>query len=109
MTEMEDYDYDWVENSGDRITHVSHPDDIQGQIIHDVLAETQVQNAKWGETNHDDFTWLAIIGEEFGEAARAVLHGQFDHGEGNLQEELVQIAAVAVQWLVAIKRRQEES
>ncbi len=38
---------------------------------------------------------VAVLGEECGEVARAVL----DHDDNNLQTELVQVAAVAVAWL----------
>lgn len=50
------------------------------------------QDKKWGEQNHRDSTWLAILSEEVGEAAKAILEGK------NLDEEVVQIAAVAVAW-----------
>jgi hypothetical protein len=32
-----------------------------------IRAERERQNATWGEQNHDAYTWLAILGEEFGE------------------------------------------
>lgn len=38
---------------------------------------------------------LAVLGEEFGEVARALCR---DEGVERLQEELVQVAAVAVAW-----------
>ena len=41
---------------------------------------------------------VAVLGEECGEVARAVL----DHDDSNLRTELVQVAAVAVAWLEGI-------
>ena len=38
-----------------------------------VLAEQQRQDDKWGVQNHDDLTWLAILTEEVGETAQAIL------------------------------------
>lgn len=45
---------------------------------------------------------LAVLGEEFGEVARALLEGK---GDGELRGELVQVAAVAVAWVEAIDAR----
>lgn len=64
-----------------------------------VLEERTRQDEKWGEQNHDPFTYLAILSEEVGETAQAALqtkfggkHGGLDH----LREEAVQTAAVAL-------------
>lgn len=72
----------------------------------EVAAECDRQDAKWGEQNHLDPTWAAILGEEFGEACQALLHDEFGgRAAGTLRAELIQIAAVAVQWVEAIDRR----
>jgi hypothetical protein len=42
---------------------------------------------------------LAVLGEEFGEVARALL----DKKPAQLRKELVQVAAVAVAWLESIE------
>jgi NTP pyrophosphatase (non-canonical NTP hydrolase) len=72
-----------------------------------VIAERERQNEKWGVQTHDDGVWAAILGEEFGEVCQAALHDQFggDHA-GTLREELTHVAAVAVQWLEALDRRE---
>ena len=67
-----------------------------------IMSERLAQNAKWGEQNHDDYTWLAILTEEVGEAAQAMLQEQ---GVERVREELVQSAAVIVAWLEAMDRR----
>ncbi len=38
-----------------------------------VLDERNRQDQLWGEQNHDPFTYLAILGEEVGEANKAAL------------------------------------
>lgn len=76
----------------------------------DVSQERTKQNVKWGEQNHDDLMWTAILGEEVGESCQEVLTQiwgkQNGGGHGNLREELVQVAAVAVAWIEAIDRRE---
>lgn len=42
------------------------------KIIDDVLAERKRQDEKWGEQNHGAYTWMSIIGEEYGEMCKAV-------------------------------------
>lgn len=78
--------------------------------IPDILTERERQNAKWGVQNHDAPVWLAILTEEVGEAAQALLHDQFGgvHA-GTLRDELVQVAAVAVQWIECIDRQDADA
>lgn len=70
------------------------------------------QEAKFGIQNHDDFKWLAILGEEFGEVSRAVCE-QLQNNyttialEENLEIELIQVAAVCISWVNCIRRRTE--
>jgi NTP pyrophosphatase (non-canonical NTP hydrolase) len=70
------------------------------QIISEIFRERVRQDAKWGEQNHDDLVWLAILTKEVGELAQAILKGQ---GE-NVHRELVQTAAVCVNWLEMFRR-----
>lgn len=67
------------------------------EAILSVLDERANQDNKWGEQNHDPFTYLTILVEEVGEFAQCALHTQFggDKAEG-LREEAVQVAAVAL-------------
>lgn len=49
----------------------------------------------------NDFQCLAVLGEEFGEVARAVcesIEGNIEN-RADLREELIQVAAVAVAWV----------
>jgi NTP pyrophosphatase (non-canonical NTP hydrolase) len=69
-----------------------------------ILEERKRQNEKWGKQEHNPFVWFAILSEEVGELAEACLHDSFGgHAAGTLRAELVQVAAVAVQWLEAIE------
>lgn len=73
-------------------------------VFREIASERARQNELWGEQNHDDFVWGAILGEEIGEAHRAALEDRFGDG-GNLREELVQAAAVIAAWIECIDRR----
>lgn len=73
-------------------------------VLMEIASERARQDARWGEQNHDDFVWGAILGEEIGEAYRAILEDRFGDG-GNLREELVQAAAVIAAWIECIDRR----
>ncbi len=70
-------------------------------IYNDIDAERDRQEVKWGPQLHSWPIWAAILGEESGEVAEACLqaHWQYDGGLEHLREELVQVAAVAVQML----------
>ena len=68
-----------------------------------VIAERHSQWRKWGDQAHlSDDTWALIEAEEFGEACKAILKDN----PGNMREEVVQVAAVAVAWLEAIDSRE---
>ena len=71
-----------------------------------IRMERQRQNDKWGEQNHDDYRWLAILTEEVGELAEAILHDEFGgDAAGHTHTELIHTAAVAVQWLECMIRK----
>ncbi len=74
-----------------------------------IKMERVKQNVKWGEQNHDDFKWLSILAEEFGEVSKAVCEQmQKNHHplalRENLEIELIQVAAVCVQWIECLRR-----
>lgn len=94
------------------------------KILDEAEAELERQNEVWGEQNHPDgtgepgdrlfadmarrdadtahengaLTWRHILTEEFFEAVA-------EEDGDNLREELIQVAAVALQWVSAIDRR----
>lgn len=74
-----------------------------GSAMASVIAERKKQDEKWGEQDHDPFTYLTILGEEFGETCQAALHLRFNENPDvackladHLREEAVQTAAVAL-------------
>ena len=82
----------------------------------DVVVERTRQEAKWGEQNHDDLAWLAILMEEVGEAAECVCKNSVgpitiekpELHPATLESEVIQVAAVAVAWVEAMRRRPGE-
>lgn len=81
----------------------------KGYINHELL----LQDGKWGAQRHSPSDWLAILVEEVGELAQAVLKETFpldeeDHGDHSIEHELIQVAAVAIQWLQTRKDEMEQ-
>jgi NTP pyrophosphatase (non-canonical NTP hydrolase) len=77
------------------------------QAFSSISQERRRQDEKWGEQNHPDPVWLAILTEEVGEAAQEVLTKEFGDaakGHGSLREELVHVAAVAAAWIECLDR-----
>jgi len=70
------------------------------EINNDVLFERIRQNKLWGIQRHHIGTWLAILGEEFGEVCQAAqshlkLVSAKESDANNLYEECIHLAAVA--------------
>lgn len=84
------------------------------QALIDVLNERERQDKKWGVQDHPLEWWYAILGEENGELAEALLETHFDNGPSarvkggtaNIRKEAVQVAAVALAMIEAIDRAQ---
>ena len=69
--------------------------------IHDAIFNEELhQEEKWGEQNHNNYKWLAILIEEIGEISKAMLEN--DHS--NIEKEIIQSAAVCVTWLDCLGR-----
>ena len=74
---------------------------LESMALSDVLEEKKAQEVRWGKQNHEPPIWLMILGEEVGEANKAVLESS---GNGAIQcngfikyrDEMVQVAAVAL-------------
>lgn len=50
-----------------------------------------------GEQNNDPFTFLTVLGEEYGELCKAALHNRFGGPDAkNMMAEAIQVAAVAL-------------
>jgi len=61
-------------------------------VLAEIVTERARQDDKWGEQHHTDFVWHAILAEEVGEVAEAILEGR----QADVRRELIQVAAVAV-------------
>ena len=76
---------------------------VAGKRMRSVLLELEKERAfqdrKWGEKNHQDLFWNAILGEEVGEVSRSII----ENGKVS-EKELVQVAAVAVAWIECCRR-----
>lgn len=80
-------------------------DEVQWRVLQDIVEERARQDAKWGQQNHEAPVWSSILGEEVGEACQALLHDLYGgQAAGTLRKELVQVAAVAVQWIECLDR-----
>jgi len=74
-------------------------------VLADVRKERRSQESKWGRQSHNVFVWLAILGEEIGEASEAALEHRLNRADGeNVRDELIQVAAVAVAMVEALDR-----
>ncbi len=58
--------------------------------------ERERQDSKFGVQNHGDLYWLAILQEEVGEAAQAVIQ---ERTYEEVEKEMLHVAAVAVSWV----------
>ena len=82
-----------IEESSDRFANIASK----------LIAEQTNQILIWGkkEQEESDGTWMIVLMEEVGEAARSILEGSPHH----LRQELIQVAAVAMSWIDNIDRR----
>jgi NTP pyrophosphatase (non-canonical NTP hydrolase) len=79
-----------------------------------VQEERRRQYEARGDQDHNPLKWLAVLAEEFGEVAKALEdghEGKHDHPTytNQLEYELIQVAAVAVAWVEAIRRGNDSS
>lgn len=71
-------------------------------ILQLIKNERIAQNEKWGKLHHskdNHFVAMSVLSEEVGEVARAILEKDLK----NLEEELIQVAAVCVKWLQSLE------
>ena len=93
-------------------------------VLNEVRAERHAQHARWGEQNHPDGTG-GVGSEDVARLRKTACDEAFDNGQGTwrhilaeevaeafaesqpgkLRAELIQVAAIAVQWIEAIDRR----
>lgn len=86
-----------------RALNAADPAGLMGTVLRDVAVERFQQeiakaNGKFSKTCADpmsNYERLTVLGEEFGEVARAILEGDPE----NLRTVLIQVAAVSVAWV----------
>jgi NTP pyrophosphatase (non-canonical NTP hydrolase) len=72
---------------------------VRVEAMDAVSDERDRQEARWGIQRHDMTVWLAVLSEEVGEAAQAILEYRelmSDQRLAAIRAEAVQVAAVAV-------------
>jgi len=83
--------------------------DQKTEITKEVIDEI-LRSFKHGEQNHNVFVWLAIIGEEKGEADQAALQAYFEHSKGvtlfDLRKELIQVACTSIKAIASLDRNE---
>lgn len=80
-----------------RLSNVTPP---QALALIAQLTKREEQQKQWGEQNWPPEVWLAILTEEVGEYAQAVLHDKYGgRAAGTAYAEMRDIAAVALQIL----------
>lgn len=79
--------------------------------LQEVLAARKHQLDKWGLQSWPPDRWMSILGEEFGEAARATMERGFANTKDeaakrtqHLKHELFQVAAVAIAYAQYLDR-----
>lgn len=80
-----------------------------------LFEERRAQDRRWGVQDYSPEWWLAILTEEVGELAQAVLETHFHNGPAyahlrglpRIREEAVQCAAVAMAMIEALDRIQK--
>lgn len=76
-------------------------------IAHEISAGRSKAHAKHGQNSIEAVPgseygqWLAILGEEFGEACSALT---YDKDSDDLRAELIDVATVTVAWIAALDR-----
>ncbi|WP_026676759.1 MazG-like family protein [Fictibacillus gelatini] len=85
--------------------------DINDTLI-DIGLERYRQESKWGKQRHHHGTWLAILGEEYGEVCQAMQKGLISEKEtdaDDLYNELIQVAAVACAIAEQVREEREDA
>jgi NTP pyrophosphatase (non-canonical NTP hydrolase) len=71
------------------------------RVMGQIKQERERQNEKWGDQDHTDEMWLAILLEEVGEVAKDLVQTR-EKGSSDaylIKKELIHAVAVGVQWL----------
>ena len=94
MPHEKDLDFNWLSQHYEKLDAIGN----------EVSEEGCRQVEKWGLQHHDHGYWLGILGEEFGEVAKAWIEGAPPE---EIRKELIQVAAVAMSWADCIDRNHQ--
>lgn len=84
---------------------MSENEKVTMRVLTEVRLERGKQDSQWGEQNHHPFTYLAVLGEELGEANQAALQSVYGGKTWpDYRKELVHVAAVAVAMIECLDR-----
>jgi len=64
-------------------------------VFASINEEREKQDAKFGVQEHGDLYWAAILMEEVGEVAQAIIQ---ERSYEEVEKEILHVAAVAVSW-----------
>ncbi len=82
------------------------------EILQEIKSERYKQDKKWGEQNHDQFKWLAILMEEIGEASKELNDCLIPPNKNNTnllinyRKEMIQVGAVVVAMIESFDRNE---
>jgi NTP pyrophosphatase (non-canonical NTP hydrolase) len=83
---------------------------IADRVIADVKDELVRQRSLYGVQRHSNHGWLPILTEEVGEVSQAMQIDSVAHKESdanNVDNELIQVAAVAISWVASNRSLRE--
>lgn len=93
-------------NDANEITEINSG--LTLEVMGDVMQERLYQYLNHGVQNLSDLKWLSLVGEEFGEMCQALQADDpwsKDSDKHSLYPEIIQCAAVLIQWAETIKQQ----
>lgn len=92
-----------------RVVKQYHKQEQAARALSLVLEERTRQDIRFGPPDNDALTWLAVLGEEYGELCQAVLQTHYVGNKAkHLKAELIQVIAVGLAYLEQIERETAE-
>lgn len=85
-------------------TRLNRQRDVAGEVVNAVTSERRSQDARYGTRKRASGEHLAILMKKVGDAAAALLDPDSSPRERNLEQELIEVAAVTHRWLEDLKR-----
>ena len=114
MKQRMEYQHNYILLLQENIKNMQTQSGTTYEVLKDIELERVRQNSLWGNQSHDIGTWLAILGEEFGEVCQAIqsylgLVSVKETDSSNLYEELIHHAAVTTKMAEQVKELSEKN